>query len=158
MLKGKLNPGGIFVTQSGAAGIKMMEAVFTPVHSTIRHVFPRARAYNQAVYSFMDEWGWNMGFTDAAMADNLAPEEVDRRIAERITGELKFLDGREARKCTWLDLPDALPGEIKVVRKGRCVQASNQFQRLGASEDVAAHQQPLLRALAWSARRNHGAT
>jgi len=93
MLMGKLNPGGIFVTQSGAAGIKMMEAVFTPVHSTVRHVFPRARAYNQAVYSFMDEWGWNMGFTDPAMADNLAPEEVDRRIAERITGELKFLDG-----------------------------------------------------------------
>ena len=61
MLKGKLNPGGIFVTQSGAAGIKMMEAVFTPVHSTVRHVFPAARAYNQAVYSFMDEWGWNMG-------------------------------------------------------------------------------------------------
>ena len=39
----------------------MMEAVFTPVHSTVRHVFPAARAYNQAVYSFMDEWGWNMG-------------------------------------------------------------------------------------------------
>ena len=72
--------------------------------------------------------------------------------------ELKFLDGREARKCTWLDLPDAFSGEIKVIRKGRCVQASNQFQRLGALEDVAAHQQPLLRALTWSARRNHGAT
>ena len=24
-----------------------MEAVFTPVHSTVRHVFPAARAYNQ---------------------------------------------------------------------------------------------------------------
>ena len=34
-----------------------------------------------------------MGFVDPAMADNLAPEEVDRRIAERIPGELKFLDG-----------------------------------------------------------------
>jgi thermospermine synthase len=93
MLKAKLNPGGIFVTQSGAAGIKMMEAVFTPVHSTVRHVFPAARAYNQAVYSFMDEWGWNMGFTDAQASKLLTPEEVDARIAERIVGELKFLDG-----------------------------------------------------------------
>merc|ERR1712127_685103 len=93
MLKGKLNPGGIFVTQSGAAGIKMMEAVFTPVHSTVRHVFPAARAYNQAVYSFMDEWGWNMGFTDAEASKLLSPEEVDARIAARIVGELKFLDG-----------------------------------------------------------------
>lgn len=51
--------------------------------------------YNQAVYSFLDEWGWNMALTqDGAPApSSLTAEVVDRLIAERISGELQFLDG-----------------------------------------------------------------
>ena len=55
------------------------------------------RAYNQAVYSFMDEWGWNMAFADPGMGALLEPEVVDQRIAERIKGELRFLDGESYR-------------------------------------------------------------
>ena len=73
----------------------MMQAVFTPVHSTVRAVFPAARAYNQAVYSFMDEWGWNIAFTEGGAL--LEPAEVDRRIAERIKGTTEFLDGESYR-------------------------------------------------------------
>ena len=51
------------------------------------------RAYNPAVYSFMDEWGWNIAFTDPGMGTLCEPEEIDRRIAQRIKGELRFLDG-----------------------------------------------------------------
>ena len=76
----------------------MMQAVFTPVHSTVRAVFPAARAYNQAVYSFMDEWGWNIAFVDADMGANLLdPDVLDQRIADRIKGELQFLDGESYR-------------------------------------------------------------
>merc|ERR1719506_1465766 len=44
----------------------------------------------------MDEWGWNMGFSEdvKALPQSLSVEEVDRRIAARITGELLFLDGQ----------------------------------------------------------------
>ena len=34
--------------------------------------------YNQAVYSFMDEWGWNIAFVDAAMGSLLSEEEIER--------------------------------------------------------------------------------
>jgi thermospermine synthase len=97
MLKTKMNPGGIFVTQSGASGIKQHHLVFTPINRTLRNVFPVVVPYNQAVYSFMDEWGWNLGFSDKdvkEMPGSLSIDEVDRRIADRITGELQFLDGQ----------------------------------------------------------------
>ena len=71
----------------------------TPVNSTLRQVFPSVKAYNQAVYSFMDEWGWNMAYVDPGM-ELLEPEQVDQRIAERITGgadALRFLDGESYR-------------------------------------------------------------
>ena len=96
----KLNPGGIFVTQSGQAGVKRHDLVWAPVHTTLRQVFPAVRAYNQAVYSFMDEWGWNIAFTDPGQGELLTPEQVDQRIAERIKGGeavLKFLDGESYR-------------------------------------------------------------
>ena len=89
----KLNPGGVLVTQSGQAGIKMHRTVFSPIHKTLSTVFPKVLAYNQAIYSFLDEWGWNMGFSDPSLAVPLSIEEVDERIAQRINGELKFLDG-----------------------------------------------------------------
>ena len=38
----------------------------------------------QAVYSFLDEWGWNLAFSDPGMGALLESDEVDARIAERI--------------------------------------------------------------------------
>jgi len=98
MLKTKMNPGGIFVTQSGQAGIKQHHMVFCPINKTLKAVFDKVVPFNQAVYSFMDEWGWNMGLpADAATPASLSVEEVDKRIADRINGELQFLDGESWR-------------------------------------------------------------
>jgi len=98
MLKNKMNPGGIFVTQSGQSGIKAHGLVFSPINRTLKAVFPSVFPYTQAVYSFMDEWGWNMGFKEELASADAAPaslsvEEVDKRIEARIEGELQFLDG-----------------------------------------------------------------
>lgn len=95
MAKSKLSPGGVLVTQSGQAGIKQHGVVFSPIHNTLKTVFSRVTPYNQHVYSFMDEWGWNLGLTDDKVTapQDLSREEVDKRIAARITGELQFLDG-----------------------------------------------------------------
>ena len=97
MCKSKLNPGGVFVTQSGQAGSKHHGLVWSPVNSTLRAVFPKVRAYNQHVFSFMDEWGWNIAFSADADPSMLEAEEVDRRLAERVEGENKFLDGESYR-------------------------------------------------------------
>jgi len=90
-LKGKLNEGGIFVTQSSAAGPLHHTRVFTAVNKTLNQVFPKVCPYSQHVFSFCDDWSWNLGFRDA---DGELPtgEELDKRIAERITGELRFFD------------------------------------------------------------------
>ena len=37
----KLNPGGILVTQCSSAGVKNHSMVFTPVHNTLKQVFPK---------------------------------------------------------------------------------------------------------------------
>ncbi|CAE8606589.1 unnamed protein product [Polarella glacialis] len=96
-LKSKLNPGGIIVTQSGQSGIKQHTLVFTPIHNTLKSVFPNTVPYNQAIYSFLDEWGWNVALPEGAKPPaKFSPEEVDKLIEERISGELKFMDG-----CSW---------------------------------------------------------
>eukprot|EP00933_Yihiella_yeosuensis_P033184 TRINITY_DN268_c0_g4_i1.p1 TRINITY_DN268_c0_g4~~TRINITY_DN268_c0_g4_i1.p1 ORF type:complete len:332 (+),score=67.03 TRINITY_DN268_c0_g4_i1:68-1063(+) len=93
-LKTKLNPGGHFVTQSGQSGIKQHTLVFSPINRTLREVFDNVIPYNQAVYSFLDEWGWNMAVAkDKKAPSKMSVEEVDKLIADRINGELKFLDG-----------------------------------------------------------------
>lgn len=94
-LQTKMNPGAVFVTQSGASGIKAHTMVFSPIHRTLKNVWTNVYAYNQAVYSFMDEWGWNLALTDenAPIPARLTPAEVDALIESRINGELKFLDG-----------------------------------------------------------------
>jgi len=97
-LKSKLNPGGLLVTQSGQSGIKQHHLVFSPIHNTLKNVFPNTVPYTQAVYSFMDEWGWQLALTEEGAPEpaSLGREEVDKRIAARINGELEFLDG-----CSW---------------------------------------------------------
>jgi len=94
ILKTKMNPGGIFVTQSGQSGIKQHHLVFSPINRTLKDVFPVVVPFTQAIYSFMDEWGWNMGLPEGSKQPaSMSCEEVDKLIAERITGELQFLDG-----------------------------------------------------------------
>lgn len=88
----KLNPGGIFITQSGPAGILSCTEVFTAINCTLRSVFPRVVPYTQHMPVYCDVWGWNLALTDPSQAD-IAPEEVDRRLAARVEGEMRFLDG-----------------------------------------------------------------
>merc|ERR1711870_52552 len=91
-LKSRLNPGGVLVTQSGQSGIKQHHLVFSPINRTLRDVFPTVLAYNQAVYSFLDEWGWNLAMAEKDANTKLSVEKVDQLIADRIDGELQFLD------------------------------------------------------------------
>uniref|UniRef100_A0A7S1APJ7 thermospermine synthase n=1 Tax=Noctiluca scintillans TaxID=2966 RepID=A0A7S1APJ7_NOCSC len=93
-LKSKLGEDGIVVTQSGQSGQKCPHLTFSPIHNTLKSVFPNVVAYNQAVFSFMDEWGWNMALSaNAPPPSKMAAEDIDKLIAERIDGELQFLDG-----------------------------------------------------------------
>ncbi len=56
VVKPKLSPDGIFVTQSGPAGVLSSTEVFTAIHSTLHSVFPSVLPYAQHVPSYNDAW------------------------------------------------------------------------------------------------------
>ncbi|GAB4836956.1 amp-CoA ligase [Ancistrocladus abbreviatus] len=90
ILKPKLNNNGIFVTQAGPAGIYSHKMVFSSIFNTLRQVFKFVVAYAAHVPSFADTWGWVMA------SDHPLPikaDEMDKRIEERIDGELFYLNG-----------------------------------------------------------------
>ncbi|CAN1217266.1 Thermospermine synthase ACAULIS5 [Linum perenne] len=60
ILKPKLSPHGIFVTQAGPAGILTHKEVFSSIYNTLKHVFKYVVAYSAHVPSFSDTWGWVM--------------------------------------------------------------------------------------------------
>ncbi|CAN6539613.1 unnamed protein product [Malus baccata var. baccata] len=90
ILKPKLNHGGIFVTQAGPAGIFTHKEVFTSIYNTIKQVFKYVVPYAAHIPSFADTWGWVMA-SDEPFSIN--GEKMDRRIEERIDGELNYLNG-----------------------------------------------------------------
>ena len=101
VVKRKLNPGGVFVTQSGPAGVLSHDQVFSPIHNTISKVFAKCVPFSQHVPSFADTWGWNMGLMDANTKVPSA-DELDAAIAERIDGALRFMDGEAYTSITSL--------------------------------------------------------
>lgn len=93
----RLNPGGVFVTQSGPAGVVAMRDVFTPVHHTLRSVFPAVVPYSAHVLSFSDLYGFNLAYSQAPKKPfgSLTPAEYDAQLSKRLSDPEKifFLDG-----------------------------------------------------------------
>ncbi|KAG5408713.1 hypothetical protein IGI04_005032 [Brassica rapa subsp. trilocularis] len=89
ILKPKLSPNGIFVTQAGPAGIFTHKEVFTSIYNTMKHVFKHVKAYTAHVPSFADTWGWVMA---SDQEFEVQMDEIDQRIEERVKGELMYLN------------------------------------------------------------------
>ena len=56
VVKPKLNPDGIFVTQSGPAGVLSSTEVFTAINKTLQSAFPTVVPYAQHIPSYNDAW------------------------------------------------------------------------------------------------------
>eukprot|EP00475_Leptophrys_vorax_P042682 TRINITY_DN80509_c0_g1_i1.p1 TRINITY_DN80509_c0_g1~~TRINITY_DN80509_c0_g1_i1.p1 ORF type:complete len:335 (-),score=111.82 TRINITY_DN80509_c0_g1_i1:97-1101(-) len=98
----KLNPGGVFVTQSSGSGLFSMHECFTVINNTMKSGFDFVFPYSAEIPSFGGAWGFNLAFnkTENRSVDadivNWTPEFVDEQIAKRIDtskGELFFYDG-----------------------------------------------------------------
>ena len=92
MLRGKLNPGGLLVTQSGPASVINYTEVFTAIHRTLREIFPTVTPYSVHMQSFGETWGFNIASLGPDPAA-LTPAAVDARLAERGIAPLDFYDG-----------------------------------------------------------------
>ena len=100
VMKSKLAPGGVFVTQSGPAGVLNHKECFTVINNTLETVFDHVLPYSAEVPSFGSLWGFNVAFDSSAAASDLTPEqrgdagrsfkemtgaEVDARLALRVS-------------------------------------------------------------------------
>ena len=94
LVKERLAPGGLMVAQSGPAGPINVSEVFTAIHKTMARVFPGTQGYRVYMPSFGTVWGFAAaGLEDAPELGGIPAEEIDRRVAERVSGELRYYDG-----------------------------------------------------------------
>ncbi len=87
----RLGKEGMITLQAGCAAHTALTC-FAAVYQTLKAVFPNVAAYQAVIPSFGLPWG----FTTASPRIDprqITPEEIDRRIKERIKGELKYYNG-----------------------------------------------------------------
>ena len=107
MVKTRLNPGGVFITQSGPASLITMKHVYAPIYKTLvkvtlLHPYASLHTHHQhhlhnkvwkdKVYpsvvhipSFADCYGFNL-FSGSVNMKDIHPSEIDKLIEERIEG------------------------------------------------------------------------
>lgn len=90
IVRDRLSDGGLMVTQATSTYYALR--TFATIYKTVASVFPVARAYHVYVPSFDSTWGFVIGSLGPDPT-SLTPDEVNRRISERINGELRFYDG-----------------------------------------------------------------
>ncbi len=90
LVRSALNSDGIMVTQ--ATSVYFTTKIFATIYNTINSVFPVTRAYTTYVPAFFSAWGFIVGSLKHDPS-SLTVDEVNKRISERIKGELKFYDG-----------------------------------------------------------------
>lgn len=81
LVKRKLRPGGVVVTQSGPASIFNYHECFSAINNTLKQSFAHVEAYTVDIPSFGSAWGFNV----ASDAD-LAACNIDDEISARVTG------------------------------------------------------------------------
>ena len=96
LIRDRLRPGGAMVSQSGPTGPSFYEQCFSVVANTVASVFPAVTMSETFVPSFGSTWGFVIGSLGEDPGA-LSPEEVDARIAARITGQLRYFDGTTLR-------------------------------------------------------------
>ena len=91
IVKQKLQPNGIMAVQAESAELTNL-ANFVAIANTLRNVFPITSPYTAHVPSFLGVWGF-VAASQSLDPSKLSPQEIDSRISQRISKELKFYDG-----------------------------------------------------------------
>ncbi|CAN0839373.1 Thermospermine synthase ACAULIS5 [Linum grandiflorum] len=106
VVKPRLNPNGIFVTQAGPGGVPAShKIVFTSIYNTLKQVFKFVVPYTTHIPSYMDTWGWIIASDEPLRLD---VKEIDKRIGERLKTAPLYFDGSSFMASTVMN---------KIVRK-----------------------------------------
>ncbi len=89
-IKAHINPGGGMVTQATSPSFNT--DTFTTIYNTLKHTFQYTVASIVYVPAFDGLWGFVYA-SDYINPIDLSKEDIDKKIRERINGELRFYDG-----------------------------------------------------------------
>ncbi len=118
LVRSRLRPGGLVVVQAGPAGPTNVTEVFTAIARTMGTTFDRTHASRVFVPSFATMWGFVAGGLEGSPdVTGSAAEEIDRRIAARLTSALAYYDGTAHRGLFALPkyVREALAAETRVI-------------------------------------------
>lgn len=90
-LRQKLAPNGIFSAQIDSLAVTNLN-VGASICRTLRDAFPRVKQYGCYIPSFDSIWGF-VTATNCPVFPDLSRRDVDLRITDLVTHELKFYDG-----------------------------------------------------------------
>lgn len=91
----RLTPDGVISLQAGTTAVGSLQC-FSSVYQTLKSVFPIVRPYQASIPSFGLPWGFAMA-SNTLDPMKISDEELNRRIANRIKGQLKYYDGETHR-------------------------------------------------------------
>ena len=91
VVKSRLKPGGILVTQSGPAGLISHQECFTTIYRTLSSIFADTGLYQVHIPAFQTLWGFSLA-SDSELP-KLSADQVDRLVPERLGRKLDFYDG-----------------------------------------------------------------
>lgn len=92
-LRTRLKPNGIFAMQAGSGSLLQI-SLHSKLYQTLKKVFPVVRSYSTYIPSFDVPWAFLVCSQNAATDPlGISAVEIDRRIRERVKGDLKFYDG-----------------------------------------------------------------
>ena len=91
VVKSRLKPGGILVTQSGPAGLISHQECFTTIYRTLSSIFADTGLYQVHIPAFQTLWGFSLA-SDSELP-KLSADQVNRLVPERLGRKLDFYDG-----------------------------------------------------------------
>lgn len=129
IVRKKLNPGGIFVTQSGGADFMTYKQCFTTVHNTLKNTFDQALGYNVHIPSFGGSWGFNLAWNGECSPENDPRKMTSTQLEERIRtrfGEnspLRYLDGNGLTRMFAIEkqIQEGMDQETQVITENNLI-------------------------------------
>ena len=115
LVRSRLAEGGLLAIQADTAN-PLHAGTFPRLVRTLESVFGSVIPYAAYVPSYCTLWGFALAGATQGV-EGIAPEEIDRRIAERVDGELMHYDGLAHRSmfCLPLSLRKAMKsGDVPI--------------------------------------------
>merc|ERR1719334_2764089 len=87
----RLNPNGVFVTQSGPFGVLCYTECFTVINNTLHSAFDTVVPYGAEIPSFGTPWGFNIAYKSSTSAPelcsrpdiaNCSPSSIDELLSK----------------------------------------------------------------------------